>query len=242
MAAEEVELFDDTRVSHKFANLNGQRYHYLLGEPADGAEGTVFLVHGWPDCSAGWRNQIPMFLDMRYRVVVPDMMGYGRTAAPKVPPNPMNLYGLKRAADDIKELATQLGCSRIILGGHDWGGVVVYRVALWYPELISHLFSICTPYLPPSKGPFLSIEQIVEKHLPQFRYQIQLASGEVEKMVNSKETMYNFFKGMYGAKGPNGEQAFDVLKGVLSKNFSKLGPCSLLSPKVCDGFCGMQLQ
>ena len=40
--------------------------------------------------------------------------------APDVPPESLSYYGLKRAADDIKELAKQLGLLRIILGGHDW--------------------------------------------------------------------------------------------------------------------------
>lgn len=40
--------------------------------------------------------------------------------APQVPPESISYYGFKRAADDIKELARQLGVPRIILGGHDW--------------------------------------------------------------------------------------------------------------------------
>lgn len=40
--------------------------------------------------------------------------------APQVPPEAISYYGFKRAAADIKELARQLGASRIILGGHDW--------------------------------------------------------------------------------------------------------------------------
>lgn len=231
MSTNEIDLFEGSPVSHCFAELNGQRYHYLLGSPKGQAKGTVFLIHGWPDCSAGWRNQMPMFVEMGYRCVAPDMMGYGRTAAPKVPPHSLGLYGQKRAADDIKELARQLGCSQIILGGHDWGGAIVYRVALWHPTLVSHLFSVCTPYLPPSKGPFIPLETIVEKHLPRFRYQIHLASGEVEKLLDTKEAMRDFIKGMYGSHGPNGERGFDVYKGVLSENFSKLGPCPLLGDK-----------
>ena len=233
MSTAEIDIFNgDARISHRFADLNGQKYHYLLGNPDGQAKGTVFLIHGWPDCSAGWRNQITMFLDTGYRCVVPDMMGYGRTAAPEVPPNSLSLYGCKRAADDIHELAKQLGCSQIILGGHDWGGMIVFRVALWYPELVSHLFSVCTPYFPANKGPFVPVEKIVEQSVPQFQYQIQLASGEVEKIVNSKETMHDFLKAMYGASGPNGEHGFDVYKGVIGENFSKLGPSPLLSRKV----------
>lgn len=74
---------------------------------------------------------------MGFRVVCPDIMGFGGTVganckeawenhvhrdqdAPRVPPESLSLYGLKRAADDIKELARQLGATQIILGGHDW--------------------------------------------------------------------------------------------------------------------------
>jgi hypothetical protein len=50
------------------------------------------------------------------------MIGYGGTEAPRTPPASVELYSFKRAAEDIKELARQLGASRLILGGHDWVG------------------------------------------------------------------------------------------------------------------------
>ena len=227
MATNEVDLVEG-HSQHCFADVNGVKYHYLLGTPQGEAKGTVFLIHGWPDCSMGWRNQIPLFVSMGYRVVVPDMMGYGRTGAPE----PLELYSMKRAADDVKELAKQLGCSQIILGGHDWGGAIVYRVVLWHPELVSHLFSICTPYLPPDKGSFMPLKVMVRKVLPQFQYQIQLASGEVEKIINNHDTMRNFFKAMYGGRGPNGEKGFNVYKGVIEEDLSKMGDPPLLGPKV----------
>ena len=58
---------------------------------------------------------------MGFRVVAPDIMGFGRTDAPPInQPSDMAYYSFKRAADDIKELARQLSCETIILGGHDW--------------------------------------------------------------------------------------------------------------------------
>lgn len=39
-----IEFPEDPRVEHRFADLNGNRYHYLYGEPKDGIKGTVFLV------------------------------------------------------------------------------------------------------------------------------------------------------------------------------------------------------
>ena len=50
-----------------------------------------------------------------------------------MPPESMTYYGFKRAADDIKELARQLGVSQIILGGHDWYVIlpVSHEILLW---------------------------------------------------------------------------------------------------------------
>jgi len=77
-------------------------------------------IHGWPDLSIGWRYQIPVLLAAGYRVVCPDIMGFGQTDAPSVPPESIAYYSFKRAAEDINELARQLGAPQIILGGHDW--------------------------------------------------------------------------------------------------------------------------
>ena len=46
---------------------------------ADGA--SHLQIHGWPDCSAGWRYQIPALLEMGFRVVAPDLMGFGGTVS-----------------------------------------------------------------------------------------------------------------------------------------------------------------
>ncbi|KAL6704870.1 hypothetical protein ACN47E_007553 [Coniothyrium glycines] len=225
---------NDTRITHKTAHLNGYTYHYLYAVPPSGKwTQTVFLIHGWPDLSMGWRYQIPLLVDMGFRVVAPDMMGYGGTDAPKVPPNAISLYGLKRASDDIAALAKELDAPKIILGGHDWGGFVVWRAAQWYPNLISHVFSVCTPYTAPHKE-YFSTEDLVKGQLPQFAYQLHLASGEVEKSVKDEQSIRQFLRGMYGARGPNGELAFDPEKGVIAENLSKIGESKILNGKVLE--------
>ena len=95
-----------------------------------------FRSSGWPDLSIGWRNQIPVLLDMGYRVICPDLMGFGRTDAPQInQASDMAYYSFKRAADDIKELARQLGCATIVLGGHDWVSPFLSNRALLKGEL-----------------------------------------------------------------------------------------------------------
>ncbi|KAK3176905.1 hypothetical protein OEA41_008231 [Lepraria neglecta] len=171
-----------------------------------------------------------------YRVVCPDIIGFGGTDAPPVAPPPSNegieYYSFKRAAEDIKELAQQLGCSEIILGGHDWGGAIVYKVALWFPELVTHLFSVCTPHRAPTKT-YMPLEAMVSK-LPNFGYQLQLASGAVEEHIKTKAQIKQFLNGLYGGKGPNGEVGFDVRKGVLFENLPILRKTPLLDEEMLE--------
>lgn len=111
------------------------------------------------------------------------------------------------------------------------GGAIVYRVALWYPDFVTHLFSVCTPYWVPSKD-FKPLEELVKTRLPNFTYQLQLGSGEIEKHISSKEQIKQFLNGLYGGRGPNGEVGFVPEQGVLLQNLPKLNPTPLLSEKV----------
>ena len=235
-----IKHMGDSRISNRYANLNGKKYHYILGVPPQGFKETIFLIHGWPDLSMGWRNQIPMLLNMGYRVVAPDIMGFGGTDAPQVTPgspmgSPDNIkyYSFKRVSDDIAELASQLGCSNIVLGGHDWGGAVVYRVALWHPNLITGLFSVCTPFWTPS-AQHTPLEKLVKTVLPNFAYQLHLASGEVEKHVKTREQIKQFLNAMYGGRGASGEVGFDVRSGLLFENLPRIEQSPLMTKDMLE--------
>ncbi|KAL8795312.1 MAG: hypothetical protein Q9195_002182 [Heterodermia aff. obscurata] len=175
-----------------------------------------------------------MLLDAEYQVICPDLMGFGGTAAPKVPPESIAYYGFKRAADDIIQLATQLGISQFILGGHDWGGAIVYRIALWYPDRVTHVFAICTPYTPPSKD-YVPLEKLVKSgRLPNFGYQLHLASGEIEERIKSKEQIKMFLNCLFGGTGPNGERGFYVQEGLRFDELPILKPTKLIDEATLD--------
>jgi pimeloyl-ACP methyl ester carboxylesterase len=215
---------NDSRVQYKTANLNGITYSYILAEPQGPPLHTIFLIHGWPDLSLGWRYQIPHLVSLGLRVVVPDMMGYAGTDAPESP----TFYTYKRAADDMAELAKQLGSSSIILGGHDWGGAIVYRIAMRHPKLISALFSVCTPFAPPRKD-FLPASV-----LPNFKYQIQLAGPDVEAAIVGEQKIREFLSGMFGGRAPSGQATFDAAHGVFFDRLSGVSPSPLLSKEEMD--------
>ncbi|EXJ89557.1 hypothetical protein A1O3_02624 [Capronia epimyces CBS 606.96] len=233
MSVDKIRPYNDPRISLRSAHLNGITYGYLYSPASASAvkkRGTIFLVHGFPDLSLGWRYQIPLLTQLGLDVVAVDCIGYGRTEAP---PFKLQDYTYRRAADDLAELARQLGLTQIILGGHDWGGAIVYRVAQYYPQLIKAVFSICTPYFAPSNK-YEPLGILVQKRLPNFAYQLHLASGEIEAAVQSPAEIRQFLNNLYGARTSEGKFAFDTNTGVDLAGQPRVGKTKLLDDDELD--------
>lgn len=111
------------------------------------------------------------------------------------------------------------------------GAGLAYRIALWYPELVSHLFTVCVPYARPM-AKNISIEDLVRNVTPHLAYQLQLKSGEVEKVIRSKDEIRQFLLALYGGRTEAGEIGFDANKGVLLDKVGHLKPSRLLSEEV----------
>ena len=94
------------------------------------------------------------------------------------------------------------------------GGFAVYRIAQYCPELVTHRISICTPFNPPQKD-FLPLEDLVKNRIPYFAYQLQFVSGELEKVIKSKDEIRQFLLSLYGGRTPEGKPGFDVFKGAI---------------------------
>jgi len=187
-------------------------------------------VHGWPDLSFGWRYQVPALLAQNLRVVVPDMLGYGRTDAPEA----VAEYSHKNIASDLAALAAHVAPGeQVILGGHDWGGAIVWKTTLWHPEIVRGVFSVCTPYGPP-RAQWVPPEVLVETILPNFRYQLQLAGPDVEARIVGRDKLRAFLNALYLGRGSNNEKGFSTAEGVLFDNLDNLGPSPLLSTDEID--------
>ncbi len=235
----------DPRVQHlTFTTPTTKRtYHYLLASPPPSATPptTALLIHGFPDLSFGWRYQVPHLLSLGLRVVVPDLLGFGRSDAP----TDLKEYGYKSIVEDLAGLVAEVqkgdvweGVTgerevaekkRIVLGGHDWGGAVVWRFALWRPELLRCVFSVCTPFWAPSPV-YVSRKEMV-KRLPNFGYQVQFEGTEVEGVVVGREKIRAFLSVMYNARREDRETVFDVSRGLWEENLDvgKIGDSPLLS-------------
>src|ERR1700676_1159851 len=97
-----------------------------------GAGPPVVLLHGFPETSFAWRFQIPT-LAPHYRVIAPDLRGYGETDKPS------KGYDKRTMANDIVELLKTLGVGRVALVGHDRGARVATRLGKDNPDVVDHL-------------------------------------------------------------------------------------------------------
>ena len=117
--------------------LPGLRMHYLRAGPPAGE--TVVLLHGFPESSYAWRHQIAPLVTAGYRVLVPDQRGYALTE--KIPP-----YDLTTLVGDIVGLLDAHAADRVHLAGHDWGGMVAWTIAAWFPRRVASLLILNVPH------------------------------------------------------------------------------------------------
>jgi haloacetate dehalogenase len=87
----------------------------------------VLLLHGYPETHAMWHRVAPR-LARRYRIVCPDLRGYGDSSKPKGLPDHSN-YSKRAMAQDMVEVMARLGHESFHLVGHDRGGRVGHRLA-----------------------------------------------------------------------------------------------------------------
>ncbi|KAJ3334977.1 Epoxide hydrolase 3 [Gonapodya sp. JEL0774] len=114
-------LEDETAGKHRYATLkSGIKIHYV--EAGKKEDPLLILLHGFPQNWYIWSRIIPP-LARKYRVIAPDMRGYGGSDKPK----DVKQYTLDYLTRDVKELAELLQTQaskgaqeKFILGGHDW--------------------------------------------------------------------------------------------------------------------------
>jgi pimeloyl-ACP methyl ester carboxylesterase len=105
----------------------------VLAYDDEGTGEALVLIHGHPFNRSMWRPQIERFAKTGWRVVAPDLRGYG--ARPAV----AGSTTLDVFARDIADLADQLGIDRFVLGGLSMGGQIVMEFYRLFPHRIRAL-------------------------------------------------------------------------------------------------------
>ncbi|MBC7855406.1 MAG: alpha/beta hydrolase [Pirellulaceae bacterium] len=102
----------------------------------------VVLLHGFPEFSYCWRHQMPALAAAGFRAVAPDLRGYNLSDRPLGVGN----YRANYLVEDIAALIRNLANGKAHVVGHDWGGVLAWRLAAKHPELVEKLAVLNAPH------------------------------------------------------------------------------------------------
>ncbi|KAK8765854.1 hypothetical protein V5799_007362 [Amblyomma americanum] len=126
---------------HKFVNLSDIRVHYVTrGCDEEGNRPMLLLLHGFLDFWFIWNRQIPK-LSEEFCVVAPDLRGYGNTTRPTDTAE----YLMPKLIGDVKGLLEALNPNhtrKVVLVGHDWGGMISLCFATLHETMIDKMVII----------------------------------------------------------------------------------------------------
>jgi pimeloyl-ACP methyl ester carboxylesterase len=131
------------------------RYRIHWVQAGAGAE-TVVLLHGLSGSSRWWQRNIPALAGSR-RVVIPDVIGFGRSRARG------RLPGMPELADRFAEWLATLGDDPVHLVGHSMGGHLSIHLAARHPQLVRRLVLVDAAGIPRERTP---------RNLVRFAYEV----------------------------------------------------------------------
>ena len=117
--------------------VNGTTIHARYSTQKEAAQPALLLLHGYPQTHFIW-HKVASELALNFRVVCPDLRGYGDSAKPRGAANHAN-YSKRTMAADMVEVMRALGHESFALVGHDRGGRVAHRLALDHPDRVTKL-------------------------------------------------------------------------------------------------------
>jgi pimeloyl-ACP methyl ester carboxylesterase len=135
----------------------------------------VLLLHGFPDSSHLWRHQIPALTNAGFRVIAPDLRGFGGSDKPQT----VQDYALPVLLGDVTGIMDGLGVERTHVVGHDWGAALAWMLAALFPDRVHRLVALSVGH--PAVFATLPIEQR-EKSWYMLLFQFQ---GIAEQMLRA---------------------------------------------------------
>lgn len=144
---------------------------------------TVILFHGKNFNGYYWKDVIPMLTDAGFRVIVPDQIGWGKSAKPNIH------YSFHLLAANNKKLLDSLNVKKVHVLAHSMGGMLAVRFALMYPETVTKLILENPIGLEDYKTfvPYQSIEDLTKQEL----------TATYESYKNYQKTYYPTWKPEY---------------------------------------------
>jgi pimeloyl-ACP methyl ester carboxylesterase len=125
----------------------------------------VVLLHGFPQTSASWTPLLGTLAAAGYRAVAPDQRGYSPTARATT----VRAYRMAELVADVVAIADRLDAAAFHLVGHDWGGVVAWRLAGRHPGRVATLTAVSTPHPRAFARALVGTQALRSAYVPVFR-------------------------------------------------------------------------
>lgn len=177
-------------IESRFVEANGLKHHILTA----GEGPAVVLCHGFPELAWSWRHQIPALAKAGYRVIAPDMRGYGDTKGPDDPEAYTNLH----VVGDLVALLDALGEQQAVVVGHDWGSPVAWMAATLRPDRFRAVASLSVMHNP--RMPLPPPEFAKANGMPDLYWLYFQVPGLAEKDME-RDTHETFLRLMYAVSG-----------------------------------------
>jgi len=124
----------EKRLARERVSANGLTFAVV--DQGEGAP--VVLLHGFPDSADLWRNQVPALVDAGFRVIAPDLRGFGESDKP----DSVDAYLMPNLMMDVTGIMDALGVGRAHVVGHDWGSVLAWMTAAFMPDRVERLVAM----------------------------------------------------------------------------------------------------
>ena len=163
--------------------VNGIDMHYRehgSGEP-------LLLLHGFGACGAAWDPFISQ-LAQRYRVIVPDLRGHGRST------NPTNQFTHRQSAEDVRALMDRLGIRRARAIGISTGGMTLLHLATRSPDRVENMVVIGATNYFPEQAREIMRQSTVQTMAPEERAYFSECATRGQTQVNALIDQFHGFK------------------------------------------------
>ena len=120
-----------------YLDSSGVRLHYVTA----GSGPLLVLLHGFPDYHRTWREQFPA-LGKSFQVVAPDLRGFNKSDQPQGVEN----YQMDKLVGDVAAVLKHFKQEKMVLVGHDWGGIIAWNFAMTHPDQVDRLIILNLPH------------------------------------------------------------------------------------------------
>ena len=108
--------------------------------------GTVLILHGWGGSSDSWLEVQRILAKKGYKVIVPDLPGFGKSATP------LTAWGINNYTNFIFKFVKEVELEKFFLLGHSFGGRISVKFAMSYPEMLKALILCDSAGIRPKPG------------------------------------------------------------------------------------------